>query len=251
MAQALGRKERAHAELVFNQALVLSTLTGVAFGAIAFAGRSAYCGALAADRATAAKGVSYLGWFVPALTLQFLLVALGAALRGMGDVKIPTLIQVATVLLNIVLAPTLIFGWLSGRPLGVAGAALASFLAILAGCVAFVAYFRRADSPFRFRPPDWRPRPRLWGQILKIGVPAGGEFALLSFYMILVYDITRRFGASAQAGFGIGARVMQALFLPAIAIAFATAPVVGQNFGARLGSRVREPPAPPASWPRP
>jgi Na+-driven multidrug efflux pump len=33
---------------------------------------------------------------------------------------------------------------------------------------------------------------------------------------------------------------MQSLFLPAVAIAFATAPVVGQNFGARLGSRVRE-----------
>jgi putative MATE family efflux protein len=155
-------------------------------------------------------------------------------------VKIPTLIQVATVLLNIALAPTLIFGWLSGRPLGVRGAALASFLAIVAGCVAFVLYFRRAESPFRFRPPDWSPRLRLWGQMLRIGVPAGGEFALLSVYMILVYDITRRFGASAQAGFGIGARVMQALFLPAVAIAFATAPVVGQNYGARLGSRVRE-----------
>jgi Na+-driven multidrug efflux pump len=35
-------------------------------------------------------------------------------------------------------------------------------------------------------------------------------------------------------------RVMQALFLPSVAIAFATAPVVGQNFGARLGVRVRD-----------
>ena len=33
---------------------------------------------------------------------------------------------------------------------------------------------------------------------------------------------------------------MQSLFLPAVAIAFATAPVTGQNFGARLGVRVRE-----------
>jgi Na+-driven multidrug efflux pump len=58
--------------------------------------------------------------------------------------------------------------------------------------------------------------------------------------MVLVYDIIRPFGAAAQAGFGIGARVMQSLFLPTVAIAFATAPVVGQNFGARLGERVRE-----------
>jgi Na+-driven multidrug efflux pump len=108
------------------------------------------------------------------------------------------------------------------------------------GCLAFVAYFRRAESPFRFRPSDWSPQPRLWGALLKIGLPAGGEFALLSFYMVLIYDISRRFGASAQAGFGIGLRVMQSLFLPVVAIAFATAPVVGQNFGARQGARVRE-----------
>ena len=58
--------------------------------------------------------------------------------------------------------------------------------------------------------------------------------------MVLVYDITRRFGSPAQAGFGIGVRLMQAMFLPAVAIAFAIAPVAGQNFGARLGERVRE-----------
>ena len=33
---------------------------------------------------------------------------------------------------------------------------------------------------------------------------------------------------------------MQALFLPTVAIAFAAAPVAGQNFGAGLGARVRQ-----------
>jgi len=240
IAQALGRKDREQGELVFNQALVLATLTGLAFGLVAFAGRAAYCRWLAADVVTAARGTEYLAWFVPALALQFPLVALGAALRGMGDMKIPTAIQVATVLLNIALAPTLIFGWLSGRPLGVAGAALASLIAIAAGGIAFVVYFRRDASPFRFRAHDWIPRPGLWGDMLRIGLPAGGEFALISVYMVLVYDIIRRFGTPAQAGFGIGVRLMQALFLPAVAIAFATAPVAGQNYGARLGARVRE-----------
>ena len=240
IAQALGRKQREQAELVFNQALVLASLTGLAFALVAFAARAAYCRWLAADAVTAARGIEYLSWFVPALALQFPLVALGAALRGMGDMKIPTAIQVATVLLNIVLAPTLIFGWLSGRPLGVAGAAIASLVAIAAGGVAFVAYFRRQASPFRFRSRDWVPQPRLWGDMLRIGLPAGGEFALISVYMVLVYDITRHFGTPAQAGFGIGVRVMQAMFLPAVAIAFATAPVAGQNYGARLGARVRE-----------
>jgi len=68
-------------------------------------------------------------------------------------------------------------------------------------------------------------------------LPAGAEFILLSIYIIIVYSIIRGFGAAAQAGFGIGARVMQELFLPVVALSFAVAPVVGQNFGGRRGDR--------------
>ena len=239
VAQALGRKDRDHAERVFNQSLVLSSITGLLFGIVFFSLRNAYLERLAADQATVVQGEAYLNWFIPALFLQFPMVAMGAALRGMGDMKIPTIIQIGTLIINIVLAPTLMFGWLTGNPLGVAGTAIASLVAIATGCVSLTFYFRRKTSPLKFRRDQWEPDPRLWWEMLKIGVPAGGEFLLMSVYVVLVYDIIRPFGAAAQAGFGIGARVMQSLFLPTVAIAFATGPVVGQNYGARLGDRVR------------
>jgi Na+-driven multidrug efflux pump len=132
------------------------------------------------------------------------------------------------------------FGWVTGHPLGVAGTAIASFVAVGFACLAFTAYFRRPARVLAFRPAQWRPEPWTWWQMLRIGLPAGGEFALMFVYMVLVYDILRPFGSAAQAGFGIGVRVMQSLFLPAVAIAFATAPVAGQNFGARMGERVRQ-----------
>jgi Na+-driven multidrug efflux pump len=72
-----------------------------------------------------------------------------------------------------------------------------------------------------------------------IGLPAGGEFGLMSAYLMLIYWITRPLGAAAQAGFGVGGRVMQSLFLPVMAVAFAAAPIAGQNYGARDGARVR------------
>ena len=239
IAQALGRNERDQAERVFNQSLILSSATGLIFGVVFFSLREAYCERFAADATTAAQGQQYLNWFIPAMFLQFPMVAMGAALRGMGDMKIPTLIQIGTLVINIVLAPTLMFGWISGHPLGVAGTAIASLVAVAAGCVALTLYFRRSASPLKFHRDQWEPDLKMWGSMLKIGVPAGGEFALMSVYVILVYDIIRPFGAAAQAGFGIGARVMQSLFLPTVAIAFATGPVVGQNFGARHAERVR------------
>jgi Na+-driven multidrug efflux pump len=77
-------------------------------------------------------------------------------------------------------------------------------------------------------------------RILNVGLPAGGEFFMLFLIIGFVYWVIRSFGPGAQAGFGIGGRVMQALFLPVMALAFAVSPVAGQNFGARRYPRVRQ-----------
>jgi putative MATE family efflux protein len=195
--------------------------------------------AVAADASTAAAGATYLRWYVPGLALQFAMVAMGSALRGTGIAKPTMLVQLATVLLNIVLAPVLIAGVGTGRPLGVAGAGLASTLAVAAGTLLLVVYFARLEKYVGFRAAEWRPRLATWKRLINIGLPSGGEFGLMFVYMALVYAIIRDFGAAAQAGFGIGSRLMQAVFLPAMAIAFAVTPVAGQNFGARNAARVR------------
>jgi putative MATE family efflux protein len=150
------------------------------------------------------------------------------------------IVQTATVIINIVLAPILIFGWGIGRPLGVAGAAIATLLAITIGVVWMALYFFPADAYLRFTPRDWSPRLRLWNDMLKIGLPAGAEFAMMAIYLMLVYAVSRPFGAAAQAGFGIGIRILQACFLPVVALGFAVSPVAGQNFGARKSERVRQ-----------
>jgi Na+-driven multidrug efflux pump len=86
----------------------------------------------------------------------------------------------------------------------------------------------------------WRPRPAIWKRMLDVGLPAGGEFALMFIYMGVVYWVIRDFGSEAQAGFGIGSRIMQSIFLPAMAIAFAAGPIAGQNYGGGQAARVRE-----------
>lgn len=240
VSQAMGAKDQDRATRVFNQAFLLSSYVGVAFGVIAFALRGVYARALAADAATAEEAIRYLTWFIPALTLQFGLIALGATLRGIGDMKIPTAIQAFTILANVILAPVLIIGLGTGVAYGAAGAGMATFFAVAAGAIAFLFYIQRPSNTIRLHTSQWKPDVGIWKSMLGIGLPSGGEFGLIAVYMVIVYDLIQGFGAAAQAGFGIGLRVMQSVFLPAIAIGFATAPVVGQNYGARLGGRVRE-----------
>src|SRR5436305_6439061 len=70
IAQAVGRKDRADANLVFDHppglAAVCGLLTWVAGSALA--GR--YMRMVAADQATVEAGTTYLNWLMPALALQ-------------------------------------------------------------------------------------------------------------------------------------------------------------------------------------
>jgi putative MATE family efflux protein len=240
ISHAVGRKDQADATRVFNQSFSLSVVCGVLTLILGYLVAAPYMHALGADAATVNAGIDYLWWFLPSLALQFAVVAMGSALRGTGIVQPSMIVQVLTVILNAVLAPVLIAGWGTGHPLGVAGAGLASSLSLAVGVVLLAVYFHRLEHYVTFDSTAWRWDVAVWGRLLRIGLPAGGEFALMFVYMMIIYWIIRPFGQDAQAGFGIGMRLNQSLFLPAMAVAFATAPIVGQNYAAGKFARVRE-----------
>ena len=240
IAQAVGRRDAADANHVFNQSLSIAALLGAITLVAGYLFADAYLGAVAADAATIDAGRSYLYWFLPGMALQFALVAMSSALRGTGIVKPTMIVQMATVLLNVVLAPVLIAGWGTGRGLGVAGAGLASTIAVAAGVSLLLVYFRRLEKYVAVDRAQWAPRLVTWRRMLGLGLPAGGEFLLMFLYVAIIYWVIRDFGAAAQAGFGVGQRVMQAIMLPALALSFAVPAVAGQNVGAKRPDRVRE-----------
>jgi putative MATE family efflux protein len=240
ISHAVGAKDPARARLVFNQSLSLALLCAMLTVLIGLTGIRPYLNTVGASSGMTEAGRLYLLCYLPGLALQFPLAAMGSALRGTGLAAPGMVVQLATVLINIVLAPVLIAGWGTGHPLGVAGAGLASSLAIAAGVGLMAVYFLRVESYVTVKRSELAPRPAVLGAMLRIGIPAGGEFLLMFVYTAAIFWIIRRFGAAAQAGFGIGMRVMQSVFLPAMAISFAVPAVAGQNFGAGLKDRVRD-----------
>jgi putative MATE family efflux protein len=240
ISHASGARDAARARHVFHQSQWLAAAAAVLFLIVAMAGRRAYVGTLAADARTAELAGGYLLWFIPALALQFVLATMAAALRGSGAFRTPMMVQVVSVAINMILAPFLIFGWGTGLAFGVRGAAMASLVAIVFGVVWLTVQFLQPDAFLRFNAADTPPRPEAWGGLLAIGLPAGAEFSLMAVYMFIVLVVARPFGSAAQAGFGIGLRLVQALFLPVVALAFSAAPVAGQNVGARRFDRVRQ-----------
>lgn len=240
ISQAVGKKDRDEANLVFNQSVVLSAICAVITLVLGYAFARSYLLTIAADEASLEQGMIFLQWFLPGMALQFALMAMGSSLRGTGIVKPTILVQVFTVILNTILAPILIAGWGPGPALGVLGAGLASSISILLGVVILTVYFVKLEKYVFFDQRLWKPRFDVWWRMFDIGLPAGGEMLIMFVYFSIVYWLIQDFGAEAQAGFSIGGRIMQSIFMPAMAISFAVGPIAGQNYGAGCYDRVKE-----------
>jgi putative MATE family efflux protein len=240
ISHAVGRKDQADANLVFNQSLGLSAVGGISTWIAGSVLARGYMRSVAADDAVIEAGTTYLIWFMPALALQFAMLVMASGLRGTGIVRPTMIVQAVAVMINILLAPVLIAGRGTGWPLGVAGAGLASSIAVAIGVAMMWIYFRKAEHYVTIDRALWRPRVTLWKRILNVGLPAGGEFAIMFVYMAVIYYALRNFGAAAQAGFGIGSRLLGVIQMPAMSMAFAAGAIAGQNFGAGSGARVKE-----------
>jgi putative MATE family efflux protein len=240
VAQAVGRKDREAANHAFNQAVGMGALLAVVTIVGGYLSVDAYARFFASDEAARVSGRDFLLWYLPGMAFQFASAVLVSGLRGTGIVKPAMLVQIVTVVLNAILAPILVAGWGTGKPLGVAGAGLATTLAVVAGVAMLVVYFVKLEHYVTFDRSQWRPKWATWKRLFNVGLPAGGEFGVMAIFAGVLYWAARGFGTPAQGGIGIGFRVNQMVFIPALAIAFAAAPIAGQNFGARHGARVRE-----------
>jgi putative MATE family efflux protein len=240
VSHAVGAKQHERANLVFNQSLVMSVFLGVFVLVILYAVAHPYMHLEAADAVVAQAGIDYLLGVTPGLAIQFLMISMFATLRGTGIVKPTMIIQFITVGLNILFAAILTLGWLTGKPFGAFGAGLATTLATIVGVIISAYYFHTHEKYVSFHREQTKPVAEVWKRLIFIGLPIGLEFMFMSLVMIVMYWAIRRFGADAQAGLAEGQGALRFIMLPAMAVAFAAAPIAGQNFGARKPERVRE-----------
>jgi putative MATE family efflux protein len=240
VAHAVGRKDQADANLAFNQSMMLSAICGVIVVALLSVSLRPYLRSVAADAATIDAGATFILWMLPGYALTLPMTVLSSALRGTGIVRPTIVLWMLTVVINAILAPILIVGWGTGAALGVMGAGLATSISIVVGTIMLGIYFHRSQ---RYMTINWQlmyPRVKQWRRILTVGLPVGGEAALGFLFAVVVYYAIRDFGASAQAGYGIGSRILQTILLPGISIGFAAGPIAGQNCGANNTERVKE-----------
>lgn len=180
----------------------------------------------------------YLGVFLVGLVPMFLYNVAGAILRGLGDSHTPLKFLAYATGLNILLDPVLIFGLGPIPSLGIAGAALATVIAQSISAIVAIKYLAHYSKLLDFNQGIAILDRDLAQKIFVIGLPAGIQQMFVSLSGLAVNSLVNRFGSVTMAGFGVGLKLEQFAFLPALSLGIAVSALVGQNLGANKGARV-------------
>jgi putative MATE family efflux protein len=183
---------------------------------------------------------SYMRVFLITLPMMFGIFLIRSMLQGIGDSKTPLYFLTASLVINTVLDPVLMFGWLGLPKLGLNGTAWASVVSQAAAFVALLYYLHRKKSLVS---PDWAHLRGDWGvvwNIVKIGFPAAIQQGLISIGMVFVLRAVNGFGENASAAFGAASRIDQLAFMPAMTFSMAVSTLTGQNIGAGAYHRVKD-----------
>jgi len=134
--------------------------------------------------------------------------------------------------LQLTLCPTLVLG-LGGAPrLGIAGAGVATVAAFTVGALILAVFLISGRSLVTPALRGFRPRQRLFADILRVGAPGALNTVLTNLTIVMVTGLVGSFGTFALAGYGMGAR-LEYLQIPLVfGFGGALVTMVGTNVGA-------------------
>ena len=237
IAQAFGRKDYDYAARVFKQCILLALMVGVVEATVGLMIAPAYIKYFGGSGKSLEWGIQYFQIFVISFLFMILLYTIGNCYRGMGNTKTPMIIMLQANLMNIVLDPILIFGWLGIPGMGVRGAALASVISQIYALAIYGYLIIIKESHINIKG-GWQLNLGIIRKCLYIGVPSGLNHFLLAANLLITFRVISDYGTAALASIGIGFRILQAIYIPVIAVASAMAAIVGQNFGANKYKRI-------------
>lgn len=184
--------------------------------------------------------VSYFRVSSIGFVFLFLFFIFQSLMRGIGNVMLPVYVILFTVFLNLILDPLFIYGYGPVPGFGVAGAAVASVVTQGLSAIIGIYILFRGRSGIKISLSSMRFNLENLRRTFKIGFPASVEQSTRALGMTMMVIIVTSFGSEIVAAYGIGARILSFVIIPALGLAIATTSLVGQNIGARKIKRAEQ-----------
>jgi putative MATE family efflux protein len=227
-ATGAGRHEDANALVLHT--LVIAVVFGLAFSGLAIEFGPDLYQALGGVGEALHAALVYSNFIFLSAVPIWIVNLLSAALRGIGNVRVPALVTFAGAAVLVPLSPAFIFGIGPVPAFGVAGAGIAVTLYYCVAAAAMLRYMALGRSGLRLSLE--RLRGPLFRDILKVGVPAALNTAQLNLMVLLVTAAVGRFGVAAIGGYGTASRLDYVLIPILFGLGTAILTMVGINVGA-------------------
>lgn len=240
VSKSLGMGRREDANHAGGNAIFLGIVIYLVFLVFGLVGVPSYIGSQTANPEIFEMAVGYLRiCCIVSMGIVFFSV-FEKLLQATGRSMYSTIAQIAGALVNIVLDPLLIYGWLGLPKLGVYGAAYATVIGQLTSFIlAFVFHFKlNKDLKIEFK--HLKPSGKIIKEIYTIGLPAIIAQALMSIMTYGLNVIFVKIDEDVVTAYGLYYKIQQFILFAAFGLRDAITPIVSFNYGMGSKKRVKE-----------
>lgn len=238
ISQAIGRGDRKDVIRLSSDGLMLALIIVAIFLVLGMLTIEPLFRMLGANDETLPFILDYMIIWYPGIIFVVIPMVGNSMIRATGDTRIPALVMIVAVVINVALDPLLIFGIGPFPKLGIKGAAIATvisrFITLLLSL--YVLVFR--DKMISFKKPKLEEAISSWKKILFIGIPYSASNLIIPVGAAVLLSILSKYGQDAVAAVGVAMRIDSFPMILIMALGSVLGPFIGQNLGAMRFSRI-------------
>ena len=232
-AQALGRKNEPESSAYAWQGIYVGVFFGVLAGVVVgfVPGVVAWIGH---EPGVQINEIAYMR--IALLTTGPTLIAegLGWFFIGIHKPKVPMWTALEAIVLNVVVAGALIFGWFGLPAMGIAGAAWGTLIAVCYRMVRLLIVFMSPEIHRVYRTREtWRPSLPRVVNLARVGIPCGLQFMseVVVWAIFVNLLVGKKFGTHHLIATNAAWQYMRIAFMPTIGAGRALTALVGKSIG--------------------
>ncbi len=237
IAQAMGESDRDITARTITHCYILVLIFTCSISIIGYLSAGHLFRALGAEDTVLTLTVDYAHiWFIGFPCMGIAMVSNGL-IRSFGNATYPGYIMSSAPVVQVIVGPFLIFGWLGIPAMGLMGAAWAFVIGSLLQLLLAVYWYLIKESLLHISLSHFT---QSTIQILTVGIPAATTNLIQPLSTAFATWLLSQFGTNVVAGFGVASRIEAVAGMVVIGIGTSVVPLVGQNWGARQFKRVQQ-----------
>lgn len=240
LARYLGEKKFDYANNTMMHGILLGFLNGLVFLVLGFLFSNTFLSWFTRDAQILGLANTYIRICTMFSFSVFVQIIFERIMQATGNAIYNMVMQGAGAIINIILDPSLIFGWFGLPRMGVTGAAIATVIGQFCGMMIGYWITKKKIDVLEIKVSNFSFSTDILARIYKVGVPAILMQSVLSFMTVFMNMILAPISAMAISAFSVYYKLQNFLNMAVLGITNALIPIVAYNNGAKRKDRARD-----------